>query len=79
VNAISATCLDVITIDTLWRDDIYKQLAEGMGKPDAIRAIATAIGQNRIDIIVPCHRVLGSDGSLTGYNGGLHRKQALLA
>ncbi len=47
-------------------------------KPSAVRAVAAANGQNRISIIIPCHRVIGSDGSLTGYAGGLHRKKWLL-
>lgn len=56
----------------------YAQQAERIGKPGAIRAVGTANGMNRISIIVPCHRVVGSDGSLTGYGGGLWRKQWLL-
>ncbi len=56
----------------------YKQQAVALGKPKAIRAVAAANGHNRIGIIIPCHRVIGSDGSLTGYGGGLHRKQWLL-
>ncbi len=56
----------------------YKQQAEYLGKPNAIRAVASANGQNRIAIIIPCHRVIGSDGSLVGYGGGLHRKEWLL-
>lgn len=56
----------------------YKEQAQMIGKPDAVRAVAHANGQNRIAIIVPCHRVIGSDGSLTGYGGGLERKRWLL-
>jgi len=56
----------------------YKQQAEAMGKPQSVRAVAAANGQNRISIIIPCHRVIGSNGSLTGYAGGLHRKKWLL-
>jgi len=56
----------------------YKQQAITLGKPKAIRAVAAANGYNRIGIIIPCHRVIGSDGSLTGYGGGLYRKQWLL-
>jgi AraC family transcriptional regulator, regulatory protein of adaptative response / methylated-DNA-[protein]-cysteine methyltransferase len=56
----------------------YKQQADTMQKPKAVRAVATANGCNRIAIVIPCHRVIGSDGSLTGYAGGLHRKQWLL-
>lgn len=56
----------------------YLQLAEHLGNAAAIRAVAAANGRNPIGIIVPCHRVVGSDGSLTGYAGGLERKQFLL-
>ena len=56
----------------------YLQLAEQLGNPAAIRAVAAANGRNPIGIIVPCHRVVGSDGSLTGYAGGLERKRFLL-
>lgn len=56
----------------------YLQLAEHLGNIAAIRAVAAANGRNPIGIIVPCHRVVGSDGSLTGYAGGLERKQFLL-
>jgi methylated-DNA-[protein]-cysteine S-methyltransferase len=57
----------------------YAELARRIGKPKAVRAAGLANGQNPIGIVVPCHRVIGSDGSLTGYGGGLHRKQWLLA
>lgn len=56
----------------------YAELARRIGKPRAIRAAGLANGQNPISIVVPCHRVIGSDGSLTGYGGGLPRKQWLL-
>jgi AraC family transcriptional regulator, regulatory protein of adaptative response / methylated-DNA-[protein]-cysteine methyltransferase len=56
----------------------YREQAERIGNPTAFRAVARANGANRVSIIVPCHRVIGSDGSLTGYGGGLHRKRALL-
>jgi len=56
----------------------YNQLSLRMGNPLAIRAIASANGKNNLWIVVPCHRVIGSDGSLTGYAGGLWRKQWLL-
>lgn len=56
----------------------YKQQAEALGKPEAIRAIAHANGMNRISIVIPCHRVIGSDGKLVGYGGGLWRKEKLL-
>ena len=57
----------------------YAELARRIGKPKAVRAAGLANGQNPISIVVPCHRVIGSNGSLTGYGGGLHRKQWLLA
>ena len=56
----------------------YSQLARDMGRPEAIRAVARANGANPIAIVIPCHRVLGADGSLTGYGGGLWRKQKLI-
>jgi len=56
----------------------YKQQAVALGNPKAIRAVASANGSNPISIIIPCHRVIGSDGSLIGYGGGLHRKKWLL-
>lgn len=56
----------------------YGQLAERIGKPKAIRAVGAANGSNPIPIIVPCHRVIGSDGSLTGFGGGLPTKKKLL-
>jgi methylated-DNA-[protein]-cysteine S-methyltransferase len=57
----------------------YGALSAGVGKPAAVRAVGAAVGRNPISVIVPCHRVLGADGSLTGYAGGLDRKTALLA
>lgn len=56
----------------------YKEQAIAIGKPDSIRAVANANGVNRISILIPCHRVIGSDGQLTGYGGGLWRKKYLL-
>lgn len=56
----------------------YLELSKQLGDVKAIRAVANANGKNPLWIIVPCHRVIGSDGSLTGYAGGLHRKQWLL-
>ncbi|MHB8424822.1 MAG: methylated-DNA--[protein]-cysteine S-methyltransferase [Gammaproteobacteria bacterium] len=56
----------------------YGQLARRIGKPAASRAVGAANGQNPIPIIVPCHRVIGADGSLTGFGGGLSIKQKLL-
>ncbi|MEG1041668.1 MAG: methylated-DNA--[protein]-cysteine S-methyltransferase [Pseudomonas sp.] len=56
----------------------YRDLAEHIGRPRAVRAVGTANGANPIAIIVPCHRVIGSNGTLTGYAGGVERKQMLL-
>lgn len=56
----------------------YKTIAENIGKPHAVRAVANAIGANGISIIVPCHRVMGSDNTLTGYAGGLKAKEILI-
>lgn len=56
----------------------YLELSKQLGDVKAIRAVANANGKNPLWIIVPCHRVIGTDGSLTGYAGGLHRKQWLL-
>ncbi|MGB0788497.1 MAG: methylated-DNA--[protein]-cysteine S-methyltransferase [Marinirhabdus sp.] len=57
----------------------YLHIAHALGNPKVIRAAAAANGKNPISIIIPCHRVVGSDGSLTGYASGLHRKKWLLA
>jgi methylated-DNA-[protein]-cysteine S-methyltransferase len=56
----------------------YGEIAEQIGKPGAFRAVGLANGRNPIGIIVPCHRVIGASGSLTGYGGGLDRKKLLL-
>ena len=56
----------------------YAQLAAKIGSPAAVRAVGLANGANPVGVIVPCHRVIGADGSLTGYGGGLHRKSWLL-
>lgn len=56
----------------------YQQEAQLMKNPKAVRAVANANGQNKISIVIPCHRVIGSNGKLTGYGGGLWRKQKLL-
>ena len=57
----------------------YQKMANELGDPKVIRAAASANGKNPISIIIPCHRVIGSNGSLTGYAGGLHRKKWLLS
>jgi methylated-DNA-[protein]-cysteine S-methyltransferase len=67
--------LTKIPFGTTWS---YGQLAKRIGKPNASRAVGLANGRNPIAIIVPCHRVIGADGSLTGFGGGLPRKQWLL-
>ena len=56
----------------------YAELARRIGRPKAVRAVGLANGQNPISVVVPCHRVIGSNGSLTGYGGGLPRKKWLL-
>jgi methylated-DNA-[protein]-cysteine S-methyltransferase len=57
----------------------YGALARRIGHPDAARAVGAAVGQNPIAIVAPCHRIVGADGSLTGFGGGLPRKKWLLA
>ena len=57
----------------------YGELAQRAGHPGSARAAGTATGRNPLSVIVPCHRIMGANGSLTGYAGGLHRKRALLA
>lgn len=56
----------------------YRTLAQQVGRPLAVRAVGAAVGRNPLSIVVPCHRVVGSDGGLTGYAGGLDRKRDLL-
>ena len=74
-QAVWRALLDIPTGETR----SYGQVAQAVGKPSAVRAVGAAIGRNPLGIIVPCHRVVGSNGALTGYAGGLHRKTALLA
>ncbi len=57
----------------------YGELAARLGRREAVRAVAAAVGRNPVSVLVPCHRVVGSQGQLTGYAGGLDRKRALLA
>jgi methylated-DNA-[protein]-cysteine S-methyltransferase len=64
-----------IPAGTTWS---YARLASEIGRPSAVRAVAAANGANPVSIVVPCHRVIGSDGRLTGYGGGLARKRWLL-
>jgi methylated-DNA-[protein]-cysteine S-methyltransferase len=56
----------------------YGQIARDLGQPDMARAVGQAVGANPLPIVVPCHRVVGSDGTLTGFGGGLRAKAALL-
>ena len=56
----------------------YGEIAAALGSASAVRAVGGAVGRNPVSVIVPCHRVVGSDGSLTGYAGGVDRKRALL-
>jgi methylated-DNA-[protein]-cysteine S-methyltransferase len=56
----------------------YGEIAAAVGRPDAVRAVGTTNGRNPIAVIIPCHRVIGADGSLVGYGGGLDRKRLLL-
>ena len=67
--------LRTIPAGTTWS---YRQLAQRIGRPAAVRAVGLANGANPISIIIPCHRVIGSNGSLTGYGGGLPTMRALL-
>jgi methylated-DNA-[protein]-cysteine S-methyltransferase len=60
------------------RTESYGQLAARIGRPAAVRAVGLANGANPIGLVVPCHRVIGADGSLTGYGGGIERKRWLL-
>jgi methylated-DNA-[protein]-cysteine S-methyltransferase len=64
-----------IPAGTTWS---YARLAREIGRPSATRAVAAANGANPVSIVIPCHRVIGADGSLTGYGGGLPRKRWLL-
>ena len=61
------------------RTSTYGAIAQQAGRPAAVRAAGAAVGRNPVSVLVPCHRVLGLDGGLTGYAGGLDRKRALLA
>jgi AraC family transcriptional regulator of adaptative response/methylated-DNA-[protein]-cysteine methyltransferase len=57
----------------------YAQIAAAIGQPKAVRAVGTANGDNHVSVLIPCHRVIRSDGSLGGYGGGIERKKKLLA
>ena len=56
----------------------YQEIADAIGRPSAVRAVGSAIGRNPIPVVIPCHRVIGSNGSLTGFSGGLDKKTWLL-
>lgn len=70
------TALREIPCGTTWS---YGELARRIGRPSAVRAVGLANGANPVGVVVPCHRVIGSDGTLTGYGGGIERKRWLLA
>ncbi|HZQ63323.1 MAG TPA: methylated-DNA--[protein]-cysteine S-methyltransferase, partial [Casimicrobiaceae bacterium] len=61
------------------RTATYRDIARAIGVPTGVRAVGAATGRNPVCIFIPCHRVIGSDGTLTGYAGGLDRKRALIA
>lgn len=63
---------------SLGKTQSYRDIAHAVNSPQGVRAVGSAVGKNPLSVIVPCHRVMGSDGSLTGYAGGLGRKRALL-
>ena len=67
----------LLKIDT-GKTQSYGDIARAVNSPKGVRAVGAAVGKNPLSVIVPCHRVMGSDGSLTGYAGGLDRKRALL-
>jgi methylated-DNA-[protein]-cysteine S-methyltransferase len=70
------TALRTIPYGETWT---YRELAEAIGRPTAVRAVGLANGRNPVSIVVPCHRVIGAGGGLTGYGGGLAAKQRLLS
>ncbi len=70
--------LDVLQTIPYGETRTYKEVAISIGNPKAVRAVGAANGRNPIPIIIPCHRVIGSDGALTGFGGGIDAKRALL-
>jgi methylated-DNA-[protein]-cysteine S-methyltransferase len=84
--------LPVVLVGTEWQQAVWKalmevpfgetrtygEIARSLGRPQASRAVGRANGTNRIPLVIPCHRIVGADGSLTGFGGGLHLKTALL-
>ena len=71
--------LDTLDVHVEVPESYYREIAEGVGSPNAFRAVGQANHHNPIPIIIPCHRVVGADGTLTGFGGGLPVKRALLA
>jgi len=78
VTAFRQRVLAVIAQVPFGQTITYQQIAAKLGQPSAVRAVGGAVGHNPLSLVIPCHRVVGSDGSLTGYAGGLDRKIALL-
>ena len=77
-TAFQLSCWDALCRIPVGTTASYGQQAARIGKPKAVRAVGLANGANPIGLVVPCHRVIGSNGTLTGYGGGLHRKRWLL-
>jgi len=78
VTSFQHAVLDELAHVPFGRLETYAALARRVGKPRAARAVGMVMNRNPIPIVLPCHRIVGSDGSLTGYGGGLERKEALL-
>ena len=78
-HAVPDAGLEGVARDPIWRDYLLRRACAQIGKPRAVRAVGAANGKNPISIVIPCHRVIGSDGSLTGYGGGMENKRFLLA
>ncbi|RXI78921.1 methylated-DNA--[protein]-cysteine S-methyltransferase [Levilactobacillus suantsaii] len=78
VTPFRAQVLQVLTQIPYGKTATYQQIATQLGKPQAVRAVGGAVAHNPLAIVIPCHRVVGHDGALTGYAGGLDRKLALL-
>ncbi len=72
------TVLDALQRIPFGQTRSYAELAADVGRPNAVRAVGAANGRNPLPIVIPCHRVIGADGSLTGFGGGLHAKRFLL-
>lgn len=77
-SAFTRSVWDVLRTIPAGQTRSYSDIARAIGNPNAVRAVARANGANQIALIIPCHRVIGADGSLTGYGGGLWRKQKLI-